>query len=26
MTNGGKKNDKLTLVNLILFENEFANL
>jgi len=26
MTNGGKKNGTLTLVNLILFENEFANL
>jgi len=25
MTNSGKKNDTLTLVNLILFENEFAN-
>jgi len=26
MTNGGKKNGTLTLINLILFENEFANL
>ena len=25
MTNSGKKNDTLTLVNLILFENEFVN-
>jgi len=26
VVNGGKKNGTLTFVNLILFENEFANL